>query len=176
MTELGIFSCKKNIIGDVTKRGISGGQKKRVSIAIELVAQPKVLFLDEPTTGLDAFTVQSIIESIKRIAVMEQQIVILTIHQPRPDVMMMFDKIFLLTQGKCVFFGDLADALEHFSSLGYECPSLMNPADYFIDLITIDDRTEKDQQETSERVERLVQVWEDIHPIFPDEYLHDDVA
>jgi ABC-type multidrug transport system ATPase subunit len=175
-SELGLTGCKNNIIGDVSKRGISGGQRKRVSIGIELAAQPKVLFLDEPTTGLDSFTAQNIIESIKRIAVMERTIVILTIHQPRPDVLLLFDKIFLLTIGKCVFFGDLPEALEHFSSLGYACPDLMNPADHFIDLITIDERTENDMELTMIRVQNFINTWEEIHPITQEEYMTDDVG
>ena len=158
LDELGLLDCAENMIGSALRRGISGGQRKRVSIGQEVIANSWVLFLDEPTTGLDAFNAQMLVETIKNLAIEENKIVLLTIHQPRPDVLMMFDSIILMTQGKVAFFGSLSEGLEYFSSIGFPCPSLMNPADYFIDLITVDTRNSVESQK---RIDFILESWND---------------
>ena len=161
ITSLGLEDCMNNLIGSHRRRGISGGQKKRTSIGMELVAESNVLFMDEPTTGLDAFNARNLIETIKKLTVEEAKVVILTIHQPRPDVLMMFDRFFLLTQGRIAFFGTLSDALVYFEEIGYPCPSLVNPADYFIDLITFDT---KNPRESQDRIDYILSEWERHYP------------
>lgn len=156
---LGLEGCANNRIGGTFTRGISGGQRKRVSIAIEVVANSNVIFLDEPTSGLDAFNAHSLIETVKKLSIEQKKIVILTIHQPRPDLLEMFDKIFLLTQGRSVFFGSLKYALDYFAQLGYPCPSMMNPADYFVDLITFDYRSDERAASSQKRIDLLVEEW-----------------
>lgn len=117
--ELGLDGCRSTRVGSVLERGISGGERKRVSIGIEMVTQPHILvkhnsyidkyfmkqFLDEPTSGLDSFTALNIIDTIKRIAVRDNKIVLMTIHQPRTDILNLFDKVLLLSAGKQVWFG-----------------------------------------------------------------------
>eukprot|EP00842_Homolaphlyctis_polyrhiza_P003077 jgi/Hompol1/3770/HPOL_006734-RA len=84
---LGLNGCRKTWIGDELTRGISGGERKRVSIGIELVTNPHLLFLDEPTSGLDAFNAFNVIKTIKDLAVAQNKIVLMTIHQPRTDIL-----------------------------------------------------------------------------------------
>ncbi|KAJ3220188.1 hypothetical protein HDU67_005514 [Dinochytrium kinnereticum] len=84
--ELGLLKCKDTKIGDSDLKGISGGEKKRVSIGLELLSQPSILFLDEPTSGLDAFTAVNIISTVSRIAKTRNASVLMTIHQPRTDI------------------------------------------------------------------------------------------
>lgn len=164
LKSLGLEECANNRIGGTFSRGISGGQRKRVSIATEVVANSKVIFLDEPTSGLDAFNAHSLVETVKKLAVEQKKIVIVTIHQPRPDLLAMFDKIFLLTQGKPIFFGSPKQALEHFDSLGYPCPSQVNPADYFVDLITVDHRSDERAASSQKRINLLVEEWSRTNP------------
>jgi ABC-type multidrug transport system ATPase subunit len=97
--ELGLDNCRNTWIGSPQSRGISGGERKRVSIGIELVSQPRVLFLDEPTSGLDSFTAFNIISTLKNLAVKQNKICLITIHQPRTDILDLFDKIILLSAG-----------------------------------------------------------------------------
>ena len=97
---LGLSECQNTRI-----QGISGGERKRTAIGIELVTDPSILFLDEPTSGLDAFNAFNVIESIKKVTVQESKIVLMTIHQPRTDILELFDKILLLSRGQTVFFG-----------------------------------------------------------------------
>lgn len=136
--QLGLNGCRNTRIGDRDNRGISGGERKRVSIGIELVTNPQVLFLDEPTSGLDAFNALNVMEIIKKLSVEQGKVVLMTIHQPRTDILELFDKIVLLSSGKTVFFGPLHDGLLHFSSLGYPLPEKTNPSDFFLDIITPD--------------------------------------
>lgn len=104
---LNLMDCADTLIGSDEKRGISGGERKRVAIAIELVTNPRLLFLDEPTSGLDAFTAFKIMQIMRDMAVNESKTVISTIHQPRTDILFLFHKLLLLSQGKIVYFGSV---------------------------------------------------------------------
>ena len=153
---LGLNGCRDTIIGDTVNRGISGGERKRVSIGIELVTNPQILFLDEPTSGLDAFNALNLITTLKKLAVEQNKIILMTIHQPRTDILNMLDKILLLSMGKCVWFGSCSNALTHFSDMGYEIPDNTNPSDFFLDITTLDQRTAELKQETTMRIEKFV--------------------
>jgi ABC-type multidrug transport system ATPase subunit len=135
--ELGLTHTMKTKIGipGLTK-GISGGERKRVSIGVELLTSPSVLFLDEPTSGLDSKTALSIMETINKLA-KQNHTVICTIHQPRSDIFKLFDKLLLLSAGQIAYFGDAKDANGYFNDLGYPMPKNYNPADFYIDLITL---------------------------------------
>ncbi|KAJ1327234.1 hypothetical protein BSLG_010576 [Batrachochytrium salamandrivorans] len=109
IASLGLQGCRDTWIGDADHRGISGGERKRVSIGIELVTDPQILFLDEPTSGLDAFNSLNIVSTIKQLAAKQGKIVLMTIHQPRTDILELFDKIILLSMGRCLWFGNTRD-------------------------------------------------------------------
>jgi ABC-type multidrug transport system ATPase subunit len=158
--ELGLNGCRHTRIGGPDQRGVSGGERKRVSIAIEIVAQPSILFLDEPTSGLDAFTAVNIIDTIKRLAVSQRKIVLMTIHQPRTDILEMFDKIALLSIGRLSFFGDLPSAIDHFQALGFPLPPKTNPSDFFLDVITLDQRSPELKAESSGRIAKFHEAWD----------------
>jgi ABC-type multidrug transport system ATPase subunit/ABC-type multidrug transport system permease subunit len=137
MRELGIYHIAESTIGTDMSRGISGGERKRVSIATELVTNPSVLFLDEPTSGLDAYNASSLMETLKKLALEHNTTVVLSIHQPRSDIFHMFDSLMVLSQGRLVYSGPPTTATQHFAKLGYVCPSDFNPADFIIDTITV---------------------------------------
>jgi len=95
--DLGISDCANTRVGSVLTRGISGGERKRTSIAFELVADPTVLFLDEPTTGLDSFTANQIVEMLSRAADEHEKTIVATIHQPSSQIYASFDRLLLLS-------------------------------------------------------------------------------
>lgn len=129
-----------------------------------MVTQPRLIFLDEPTTGLDAFTAQTIVQTMQDLAHIDKRTLLVTIHQPRANILHLFDRILLLSGGKTVFFGKIEECLDFFAENGYPCPQLENPADFFIDTITIDFRSEEGRQSSTERVQRLQAAWEQIQP------------
>lgn len=159
LLKLGLKDCADNLIGSETIKGISGGEKRRVSIAVQILTDPRVLLLDEPTSGLDAFTASSIMEVLSGLAA-EGRTLILTIHQSRSDIFSKFGNVLLLARGgHPVFAGPGTNLLPHFSSLGYPCPTTTNPADFALDLITIDLQHEHREAATREKVRSLITSW-----------------
>lgn len=134
--ELGIYHIRDSLIGseEGNGRGISGGEKRRVGIACELVTSPSILFLDEPTSGLDAYNAFNVIECLVTLAKTYRRTVVFTIHQPRSNIVALFDRLILLAQGKTVYSGPFAQCQTYFDSIGYECPMGFNIADYLVDL------------------------------------------
>ena len=148
MKELGIDHLSDRVIGGIRswkERGISSGERKRLSIAIALLTSPKILFLDEPTTGLDAFNAFRVMEAIIRMARQCNRTIILSIHQPRSNVFAMIDELILLGgSGKMLYSGDALGSGDYFQQLGFEIPKGFNTADYLVD-ITMDANIEYSQ-------------------------------
>ncbi|KAG9442028.1 hypothetical protein H6P81_017882 [Aristolochia fimbriata] len=135
--EMGLQDCADTVIGNWHLRGISGGEKRRVSIALEILMRPRLLFLDEPTSGLDsasAFFVTQTLRGLSR----DGRTVIASIHQPSSEVFELFDRLYLLSGGKTVYFGKVAEACEFFAQAGFPCPALRNPSDHFLRCINSD--------------------------------------
>lgn len=130
MQELGILGIKDSRIGETGKRSISGGEKRRVSIACELVTSPSIIFLDEPTSGLDAFNAINVVECLVNLARDYNRTVVFTIHQPRSNIVAMFDKLILLAGGKAVYSGEYRRCQEYFENIGHPCPPGFNIADF----------------------------------------------
>ncbi|KAI8917028.1 ABC-2 type transporter-domain-containing protein [Powellomyces hirtus] len=158
MEQLGISHVADSKIGSSATGGISGGQKKRVSIGIELVTDPGTMFLDEPTTELDAATANNICDMLKKLARKNGKTIIMTIHMPRETILDMIDKVALMSKGQMVWFGPAKEALAHFERLGHKCPPQTNPADFFLDLIQVDTRDENSQT----TAEKLIEEWEKV--------------
>ncbi|KAI5962532.1 ADP1 [Candida pseudojiufengensis] len=137
LNELRIIGIKDRVIGSNFKRGISGGEKRRVSIACELVTSPSILFLDEPTSGLDSYNARNVIDCLVKLSRDYNRTIIFTIHQPRSNIVSLFDKLILLSDGDLIFSGDMIKANDFFTKNGYKCPLGYNIADYLID-ITVD--------------------------------------
>lgn len=133
INELGLDRCKDTIIGGQFKRGVSGGERKRVSIGHEMLVDPSLLFLDEPTSGLDSTTALRIIKTLKDLA-KSGKTIITTIHQPSSTVYYMFDKMILLSEGDLLYYGSANHAMSYFESIQISPPFPMNPADFLLDL------------------------------------------
>ncbi|KAJ5341263.1 hypothetical protein N7541_010387 [Penicillium brevicompactum] len=161
MYKMALKECADNLIGSDLIKGISGGEKRRVTIAIQILTDPKVLLLDEPTSGLDAFTAMSIIELLNSLAA-EGRTLILTLHQSRSDLFPHFSQVLLLARGGYpVYAGAGSSMLDHFAGQGHDCPRTTNPADFVLDLITIDLQQEDREIVTRERVQNLISCWLD---------------
>ncbi|KAK1405192.1 ABC transporter domain-containing protein [Heracleum sosnowskyi] len=133
ITQLGLTKCKHSIIGDALLRGVSGGERKRVSIGQEMLINPSVLFLDEPTSGLDSTTAQRIVSTLWDLA-NGGRTVVMTIHQPSSRLFYMFHKVLLLSEGNTMYYGKGEEAMDYFSSIGYAPSVTMNPSDFLLDL------------------------------------------
>lgn len=158
--KLGLKNCANTLIGSEFVKGISGGEKRRVSIGIQLLNNPKVLFLDEPTSGLDSFTSLSILEILQSLA-KEGKTIILTIHQPRSDLFGQFGQVLLLSKGgKVAYDGDQAAMESYFAQVGFACPPLTNIADHILDLISINNQTLENEVLSRARIDQLLTKWQ----------------
>lgn len=201
--ELGLREVADNIIGDNNSnvlltggnRGLSGGERRRVSIATQIISDPKgtillllysilfiitilhytiylllllyllyvyiVLCADEPTSGLDSFTAITVIEALHRLTRSKHHTTIIaSIHQPRTDIFHMFDHVLLLSKGgNAIYCGTISAMVQYFQNLGYTCPVNSNPADYFVDISSINYSTSIIYQESIQRIEHLINVF-----------------
>ena len=158
--QMGLGHCADHFVGGKSKKGISGGEKRRVSIAIQILADPLVLLLDEPTSGLDVWTASSVLDVLRALAD-EGRTIIMTAHQCRSDAFEAFDKLLLLTRGGSIAYsGEAQKVLPYFGSLGFTCGLHTNLADFVLDLITVDLQRRDKEDLSRSRVENLLNVWE----------------
>ena len=199
LVELGLKNVADSPVGRVGgfPRGLSGGERKRCNIAVEMVRNPAAIFLDEPTSGLDSFQAQNVMGALRDLARYGRSVVC-TIHQPRSSIFgrvarvvgplrviliisryfsgtfftsvvnvcfihmhlddtrargtlldAMFDQLMLLTDGRLAYIGDAHGAVGYFETLQFKCPNLTNPADFFMDITSVDHRSET--RETNSR-------------------------
>ncbi|MQM16686.1 hypothetical protein Taro_049644 [Colocasia esculenta] len=137
LEEMGLADCADRPIGNWHLRGISGGEKKRLAIALEVLARPPLLFLDEPTSGLDSASAFFVTLTLRQMA-REGRTVVASVHQPSSEVFALFDDLCLLSGGEAVYFGDAKHATEFFAHAGFRCPSRRNPSDHFLRCINSD--------------------------------------
>ncbi|KAL1569871.1 ABC transporter G member 21 [Salvia divinorum] len=185
--ELGLTRCGNSIIGGPLLRGVSGGERKRVSIGQEMLVNPSLLLLDEPTSGLDSTTAQRIIATLRWVA-RGGRTVVTTIHQPSSRLFRMFDKVVVLSEGSPIYSGAAARAMDYFASIGYEPGfNFVNPADFLLDLangVTPDPRQEDDDQnqefhgrqdDLQSTKQFLIHSYKkNLHPLLKEEIHHQD--
>ena len=136
---MGLQDCADSKIGDPGRgKTISGGERKRLSFATQILEQPPLLFCDEPTSGLDSYLANQVVLSLRKIAE-SGTTVLCTIHQPASDTFALFDNLILLAKGECAFQGTVDEAVDYFRDcLKQPCPKNYNPADHFINVLSID--------------------------------------
>nr|GAT46077.1 predicted protein [Mycena chlorophos] len=159
--ELGLKECADTVVGGIFRKGISGGERRRLSIGCVLVTMPSVLILDEPTTGLDATTSFVLLQTLSDLAKRHSRTIILSLHAPRSDAFALFDRLMVLSKGDVVYSGRGQDSLAWFEEHGCELRKETNPLDFLIDVTSIDNRSPDREEESRARVAALVQAWKD---------------
>eukprot|EP00730_Choanoeca_flexa_P013749 TRINITY_DN5663_c0_g1_i1.p1 TRINITY_DN5663_c0_g1~~TRINITY_DN5663_c0_g1_i1.p1 ORF type:complete len:667 (+),score=189.51 TRINITY_DN5663_c0_g1_i1:72-2072(+) len=160
IAELGLTKVQDTYVGNALVRGVSGGERKRVNVGTELVTNPSLIFLDEPTSGLDSFNAQNVMDTLNTLAGNGRTIVA-TIHQPRSTITSSFDKLLLLSKGMTMYFGDAKLATSYFASIGYKCPDSFNPSDFYLDLISSDQRTPELVRVTDKRIDYIAEKYQE---------------
>lgn len=151
------WACRTRV-GDNSTRGISGGERKRLSLACELISSPSIILCDEPTSGLDAFQAERVIMSLRRLAAMGNT-VICSIHQPSSSIFKMLDDIALLTNGALVYSGPASDAPSYFANLNHPLPEQCNPAEAYLELMSVDSSTPESLASSRRRIDTLISAW-----------------
>ncbi|KAF3578641.1 hypothetical protein DY000_02032651 [Brassica cretica] len=132
--KLGLRNAADTIIGDEGHRGVSGGERRRVSIGADIIHDPIVLFLDEPTSGLDSTNAFMVVQVLKRIA-RSGSMVIMSIHQPSARIIDLFDRLIILSRGKSVFSGYPTSLPQFLSDFGHPVPGKENITEFALDLV-----------------------------------------
>lgn len=135
MQELGLHHIANSYIGDEDTRGISGGERKRVSIGVDVIHNPPILLLDEPTSGLDSTSAMNVIELLASMAKTRRQALILTIHQPSYRMLRYISNFLILSNGTVAHCGTLASLEQTISQLGHKIPRQLNPLEYSMEII-----------------------------------------
>eukprot|EP01040_Poterioochromonas_malhamensis_P014936 gene14936-16624_t len=138
ITKMGLDSCADTLVGNAFIHGLSGGQKRRLSIAVAILKRLELIFLDEPTSGLDAAAAAGIMEFIGQVTKEEQLITIFTVHQPSTNIYNSFDRIMLLSKGRIAFNGVKNDVTTYLGEIGYPLPDQTNPAEFMLDIVNTD--------------------------------------
>ncbi|KAH9545509.1 hypothetical protein CY35_12G051700 [Sphagnum magellanicum] len=148
--QLGLVSCADTYVGDQKIRGVSGGERRRVSIGVDLIHDPSVLFLDEPTSGLDSTSALQVMQILSQMAVTRHRTVLLTIHQPSYRLIETINKFLVLARGNVIYHGGISGMADHFSGLGHSMPEHVNVVEYALDVID-------DNQDRPEGLQKLLE-------------------
>ncbi|KAI5460401.1 P-loop containing nucleoside triphosphate hydrolase protein [Mariannaea sp. PMI_226] len=158
LESFGLADQANTLIGTPIRKGISGGQKRRVGVASQLITSPKLLFLDEPTSGLDSVASWEVVNYLSQVAKRNNLIVICSIHQPSTSTFHLFDKLLLLSEGKTHYFGSVSDVTTQFEELNLPVPQYVNPAEFLLELVNID--FAQDKAAAAQRLSNLQDAWQ----------------
>ncbi|KPM46008.1 hypothetical protein AK830_g531 [Neonectria ditissima] len=158
LESFGLVEQADTLIGTPIRKGISGGQKRRVGVASQLITSPKLLFLDEPTSGLDSAASWEVINYLRNVARRNNLIVVCSIHQPSTSTFNLFDKLLLLSAGRPQYFGPVASIAEYYEEAGAAVPQYVNPAEYLLEMVNIDFASDK--AAAAQRLDKLHAAWQ----------------
>ncbi|XP_030496768.2 pleiotropic drug resistance protein 3 [Cannabis sativa] len=137
---LGLDTCSDVMVGDALKRGISGGQKKRLTTGEMIVGPTKTLFMDEISTGLDSSTTFQIVACLQHFVHITDATILVSLLQPAPETFELFDDVILMAEGKIVYHGPRTSVLEFFENCGFKCPTRKGAADFLQEVISKKDQ------------------------------------
>ncbi|CAH0515637.1 unnamed protein product [Peronospora belbahrii] len=160
VTQLGLTNCQETIVGDALVRGVSGGERKRVTTGEMEFGMKYMTLMDEISTGLDSAATFDIINTQRSIAHCYHKTVVIALLQPAPEVVALFDDLMILNAGQVMYHGPMKDVVPYFASLGFECPQGRDVADFLMDLGT----KQQFQYEVDVRIPNY------IHPHDPSEF------
>ena len=166
----GLSQQANTLIGTPLRKGISGGQKRRTSVAAQLITNPYILFLDEPTSGLDSSASFEIISYLRKVARQYKLLVVASIHQPSTTTFQLFDKMLLLSQGKNCYCGPVVDVPSYFSSIGFPVPIHTNPAEHLLSITNQDFSQDSDQAQR--QLNAIHSAWQERQHTITDDSLH----
>lgn len=138
ITKMGLDSCKDTIVGNALIHGLSGGQKRRLSVAVAMMKKLELVFLDEPTSGLDAAAAANIMVFLADITKRENLVTVFTVHQPSTNIFNNFDRVMLLSKGRTAYCGRQKDVSPHLTAISYPLPPQTNPAEFLLDIVNTD--------------------------------------
>lgn len=159
LTSLNLQKCATTLVGSALVKGISGGERKRTAVGVELITSPKLFFLDEPLSGLDSYAAYTLVETLKDLA-NDGVPVLCTVHQPSSEIFDMFDDVCFLHDGEVTYHGPVTQLPQYFTKLGYPCKESFNPADHVMFVL---------QKESQESIRKIKDEWQQ-------SILHKDVA
>lgn len=133
ISALGLDKCQNTLVGGAMRRGVSGGERKRVSVGHELLISPSIIILDEPTSGLDSTTAMSLVQTLKQLA-RDGRSIITTIHQPSSRLFQQLDRLMLMSSGELMYSGLGREVGEWFAHFDCKLPYGWNIADYILDV------------------------------------------
>lgn len=139
---LGLDICSDTIVGDALKRGISGGQKKRLTTGEMIVGPTKALFMDEISTGLDSSTTFQIVTCLQQMVHITDTTALISLLQPAPETFDLFDELLLMAEGKIVYHGPRTHVLQFFEDCGFKCPERKGAADFLQEVISRKDQAQ----------------------------------
>ncbi|VAI30388.1 unnamed protein product [Triticum turgidum subsp. durum] len=148
MKIMGLDICADVLIGDAMRRGISGGEKKRLTTGEMIVGPSKALFMDEISTGLDSSTTFQIVSCLQQLAHISESTILVSLLQPAPETYQLFDDIILMAEGQIVYHGPKSCIMSFFESCGFKCPGRKGDADFLQEVLS-----KKDQQQYWSRTE-----------------------
>nr|XP_019561089.1 ATP-binding cassette sub-family G member 4-like [Aedes albopictus] len=128
---LGLQHSKSTLV-----KNLSGGEKKRLSIGMELITNPPIILLDEPTSGLDSVSAMQLVTYVKTLA-QEGRTIVSVIHQPASSLFQLFDDVFLLSNGKCIYSGPIGELVHSLAEAGFHCPKYYNRADFALEIASM---------------------------------------
>lgn len=158
LESFGLVGQANTLIGTPIRKGISGGQKRRVGVASQLITSPKLLFLDEPTSGLDSAASCEVVRYLRAVARRNNLVVVCSIHQPSTSTFNLFDRLLLLSGGRTHYFGPVADVATYYAEAGAALPHHVNPAEHLLELVNID--FAQDREEAARRLDKLQGAWQ----------------
>ncbi|VAI01853.1 unnamed protein product [Triticum turgidum subsp. durum] len=148
MKIMGLDICADVLVGDAMRRGISGGEKKRLTTGEMIVGPSKALFMDEISTGLDSSTTFQIVSCLQQLAHISESTILVSLLQPAPETYQLFDDIILMAEGQIVYHGPRSCIMSFFESCGFKCPGRKGDADFLQEVLS-----KKDQQQYWSRTE-----------------------